>query len=85
LSLEYSILGLTGLSNYRPEPWSPVSVLAWAKAMAYNLQANLDEEIERAVLLAVLDRGDIDSRVAAVGDHGQRVVGLAVGAPHLPG
>jgi len=51
LSLEYSILGLTGLSNYRPEPWSPVSVLAWAKAMAYNLQANLDEEIERAVLL----------------------------------
>ncbi len=51
LSLEYSILGLTGSSDYKPEPWSPVSVLAWAKAMAYDLQANLDEEIERTVLL----------------------------------
>ena len=39
--------------------------------------------IERAVLLAVLDCGVIHARVAAVGDHGQRVVGLAVGAPHL--
>ena len=50
LSLEYSILALNGL-DYQPEAWSPVSVLAWAKAMAWDLRANLDEEVKRAALL----------------------------------
>jgi penicillin amidase len=51
LSLEYAILGLTGLSDYTPEPWTPPDTLAWAKAMAFNLGDNLDGEIERAILL----------------------------------
>ena len=50
LSLEYSILALNGLSNYRPEPWTPANTLAWAKAMSWNLSGNLDGEIERALL-----------------------------------
>ncbi len=50
LSLEYSVLGLSGLSNYKPAPWSPVAALAWAKAMAWDLRGNLDEEIDRALL-----------------------------------
>ena len=51
LSLEYSILALNGL-NYQPEPWNPASALAWAKAMAWDLRGNMDEEIRRAVLNA---------------------------------
>ena len=50
LSLEYSILALNGLSAYKPEPWTPISTLAWAKAMAWNLRGNLDGEIRRAIL-----------------------------------
>jgi penicillin amidase len=56
LSLEYTILGLTGLSNYRPEPWSPADTLAWGKAMAWDLGGNLDEEIMRATLVQVIGR-----------------------------
>ena len=54
ISLEYSLLGLSGLSGYTPEPWTPVHTLAWAKAMAWNLGGNLDEEIMRADLVDVL-------------------------------
>jgi len=54
ISLEYSILGLTGLGNYTPEPWSPADTLAWGKAMAWDLGGNLDAEIMRAALLQAL-------------------------------
>jgi penicillin G amidase len=54
LSLEYSILGLTGLSNYTPEPWGPADTLAWGKAMAWDLGGNLDTEILHALLLQTL-------------------------------
>jgi len=50
ISLEYSVLALTGLSNYKPEPWTPADTLAWGKAMAWDLGGNLDAEIERAIL-----------------------------------
>jgi len=50
LSLEYSVLALTGLSNYKPEAWTPADTLAWGKAMAWDLGGNLDDEVERAVL-----------------------------------
>ncbi len=51
LSLEYPLLGLVGLRDYKPEPWTPVNSLAWAKAMAWDLGGNLDDEIMRTVLL----------------------------------
>ena len=41
--------------------------------------------IEGSVLLAVLDDGLVDRRVAAVGDHREGVVELPVRPPHLPG
>ncbi len=50
ISLEYSVLALTGLSNYKPEPWTPADTLAWGKAMAWDLGGNLDDEIARAIL-----------------------------------
>jgi len=54
LSLEYSVLALNGLSNYKPEPWTPADTLAWGKAMAWDLGGNLDAEIERAILTKAL-------------------------------
>jgi penicillin amidase len=54
LSLEYAVLGLTGLRNYVPEPWHPADTLAWGKAMAWDLGGNLDEEIDRALLLQAI-------------------------------
>ena len=41
--------------------------------------------VERAVGPAVVDHGLVDAGVAAVGDDGERVVLLAVGAPHVAG
>ena len=49
LSVEYTVLGLTGL-DYEPEKWTPVDSLAWLKAMAWDLRGNMDEEIARTRL-----------------------------------
>ncbi len=48
LSLEYTILSLTG-PDYRPAPWTPVDSLAWIKAMAWDLRSNMNDEITRAL------------------------------------
>ncbi len=54
LSLEYLIL--TGVLNpsYKIEPWTPVNSLTWGKAMAWDLGGNMDDEIQRAILLKTL-------------------------------
>ena len=54
LSLEYLIL--TGVLNpsYTIEPWTPIHSLTWGKAMAWDLGGNMDDEIERAILLKTL-------------------------------
>jgi len=49
ISLEYNILGLTGL-DYQPEEWTAVDSVSWLKAMAWDLSANKDQEIERGLL-----------------------------------
>jgi penicillin amidase len=53
LSLEYAVLKLLS-PNYQIVPWTPVNSLTWGKAMAWDLRGNMDEEIERAVLLKTL-------------------------------
>ncbi len=50
ISLEYGILKIL-TPAYKPEPWTPVNTLTWAKAMAWDLRGNMDEEIQRAILL----------------------------------
>lgn len=50
ISLEYAILGVL-TPDYKPEAWTPVNSLTWAKAMAWDLRGNIDEEIERALLM----------------------------------
>ncbi|MFT4135324.1 penicillin acylase family protein [Microbacterium sp.] len=49
VSLEYAVLGLQN-SAYEIEPWTPADSVAWLKAMAWDLRANLVEETERALL-----------------------------------
>lgn len=53
VSLEYAVLGLLS-PNYQIEPWGPLDTLSWAKALAWDLRANMGDEIERAVLLKTL-------------------------------
>lgn len=53
LSLEYAVLGLLNAA-YKPEPWSPVHTLSWAKVMAWDLGGNMNDEIWRTVLLNTL-------------------------------
>lgn len=53
ISLEYSLLGLQGL-DYTPEPWTAVDSLAWLKAMAWDLGANMDREVDTSLLLATV-------------------------------
>ncbi len=49
IAVQYSLLGLTGL-DYTPEPWTPVDSLAWLKAMAWDLQGNMSDEIARVLV-----------------------------------
>ena len=53
LSLEYAILALLN-PDYTPEPWEPAHSLTWAKAMAWDLGGNMDQELDRAWLLKYL-------------------------------
>ena len=59
LSLEYAVLKLIN-SDYQIAPWTPVNSLTWGKAMAWDLRGNMDEEIERAVLLKTLTQEQVD-------------------------
>lgn len=53
ISLEYLFLNILN-SNYTPAPWEALNTVTWAKAMAWDLRGNLDNEIQRAILLKTL-------------------------------
>ena len=59
LSFEYWLLDVSG-PNVAPEKWTAIDSLAWLKAMAWDLVGNLDQEVDRARLGAILP----DARVA---------------------
>ncbi len=59
VSLEYAVLQLV-TPGYKIAPWTPINSLTWGKAMAWDLRGNMDEEIERAVLLKTLTPKQID-------------------------
>lgn len=77
LSLEYSVLALTG-PDYTPEPWTMVDSLAWIKAMAWDLRSNMDDEIDRVLATQKLSISDVEELYPAypkghatiVGDEG---------------
>jgi penicillin amidase len=58
LSLEYAVLGVSGLS-YTPAAWTPVDSLSWLKAMAWNLGSNMQDEIDRSLESARLTTAQI--------------------------
>ena len=81
LSLEYGVLKLLN-PKYSPEPWTPVNTLTWAKAMAWDLRGNVDEEIERAILLKTLTSGQVDELFPPYPrDHPLIVPGFKIGEP----
>ena len=53
LNLEYSILKLLN-PDYKIQPWEPVNSITWGKALAWDLRHNIDDEIQRAILLKTL-------------------------------
>jgi len=53
ISLEYAVLGLQGISG-TPEPWEAADSLAWLKAIAWDLGANMEDEITRSLLAQTL-------------------------------
>lgn len=67
LGLEYLFLNILN-SNYEPQPWEPLNVLTWAKAMAWDLRGNMDDEIERAILLGSLSAEMVDELYPAYPD-----------------
>ncbi|QKW07145.1 penicillin acylase family protein [Streptomyces sp. NA04227] len=52
LSLEYAALGFA--NDYSPGKWSPVDSVAWLKAMAWDLRANMQDEIDRSLMTSRL-------------------------------
>ncbi len=60
LSLEYTVLSLTG-PDYRPEPWTPVDSVAWVKAMAWDLNSNMAEEIDRTTASRQMSVKDVEA------------------------
>jgi penicillin amidase len=54
LSLEYSVLSLTG-PDYVPEAWTPADSVAWLKALAWDLRGNMSSEIDRMLSLQTLE------------------------------
>ena len=81
VSLEYAVLKLLSPS-YQIAPWTPVNSLTWGKAMAWDLRGNLDEEIQRAVLLKTLTPQQIDQLFPAYPtDHPVIVNQLSDGTP----
>jgi len=51
VSLEYAVLDMQN-PEYEIEPWEPADSVAWLKAMAWDLRTNVEDETERAMLIA---------------------------------
>jgi penicillin amidase len=54
LPVEFTVVGAFGSQglNYRPEPWSPIDTLQWAKAMAWSLSGNWQLELFNSQIVA---------------------------------
>jgi penicillin amidase len=63
LSIEYTIIGAPvfgTVSGYRPAEWTPVDSVAWIEAMAWDLRANVEDEISRSLLTPTLSVDQIE-------------------------
>ncbi len=78
LSLEYTILSLTG-PDYRPDPWTPVDSMAWIKAMSWDLRSNMSEEIGRVLATEKLTTRQVDQLYPGYPDEHATIVDGARG------
>lgn len=53
IAFEYAVIGLQN-RDLTVEPWDPIDTLVWVKVMAWDLRANMESEIQRALLAADL-------------------------------
>lgn len=65
LSLEYAVMGIQN-PDYEIEPWQPADSVAWLKAMAWDLRTNIDDETDRAKLVAQLDPAQAQSQLEKI-------------------
>lgn len=59
LSVEYGLLGLT-TEVADPEPWTPADSVAWLKAMAWDLNGSMADQIRRSLMAATLTPAQVD-------------------------
>jgi penicillin G amidase len=52
LGVAYTLMDVFTGGNTAPRRWSPIDSLAWLKAMAWDLRANVEHEIDRALIAA---------------------------------
>ncbi len=71
LSINYSILGLTGV-KFKIAPWTPVDTLAFAKLMAWDLGYSGDEEAVRSQLYSILGAETADKFQTPPWGYGQK-------------
>ena len=76
LALEYTLLGLTGVS-ITIEPWAPVDTVMWGKFMADNLSGNADYEVMLSALTDKLGTDMVDA-FAPPWPYGEKPTILAV-------
>ncbi|MDQ1324584.1 MAG: penicillin amidase [Chloroflexota bacterium] len=70
----------TGLAGLRPEPWTPLDTLTWAKVQAWGLGGNLDTEIFRMLADAQLGDAALTDQLFPAYDPDQPVIA----APETP-
>jgi penicillin G amidase len=70
----------TGLAGLRPEPWTPIDTLTWAKVQAWGLGGNVDSEIFRMLADAQLGDPALTDQLFPAYDPAQPVIA----APEAP-
>jgi penicillin amidase len=83
LPLPFVVTGMLGggggLVGYRPEPWSPLDTMTWAKVQAWQLGGDWDAEVFRSLASHKLDPAMVDELFPAYRD--DRPVIVPSGAP----
>lgn len=73
ISLEYVFLPILN-RGYEPDAWEPLFSLSLPKAMAWQLASNMDDEIERALLLDTINQQQLDDIIPPYPSDGPVIV-----------
>jgi penicillin amidase len=94
LGVAFTVAGLlsgkgSGLDGLRPEPWTPLDTLTWAKVQAWGLGGNMDTEIFRMLVDARLGDPALTDELFPAYSADQPVIaapetGVASGGPSSP-